>query len=467
MPFNPGKELERLEEKVANSKAEDVDDSETFQARAAIKAKGWDPLFIEDAINRGFKRRCGEEVGEAPWAEAEERQADEEAAQLTVKANRSESEAFLEGGIGALRRASQVQGDTVATEDDEESGRLPPVRYNLLDKESQEQEKVREERPEKPVDDFWDCPNCTSVNKLEEDVCPTCNLDKSWIEDKVLDLVGSVNTGLFTKEEHVRFLNDVTIIRRKNKRWLKFVSNYMKKTNLKPEDMAGLIGPKPWEENMDVETLSLKPAELEGEMGTESRSDKELLGDAVIKHFEEKEKKLGTVKEHIKETLEASSTTECPKCDLGMIITGEHTGSWVCPECGWNIGYPEGESVSLKFLQNNKPPEGDPYPALDRRQKVIVSEEPGWLCLDCNRVWPLDFKDCATCKMARKAEEQPPGPDLHVHGTDDECELCKLETAEEDMDFDKKAKALLLLKAKEKKNEPDAVQQGDEESSSV
>jgi len=512
MPFNPGRELEKLEEKVANSKAESIDDSETFQVRAAIRAKGWNPFFIEDAISRGFKRRAGKEVDESPWAEAAEQQADEEAAKLTVKANRSESQAFLEGGRPALQRASEVSRRETAEEDEESSGRVPPVRFNLLDKESQEQEKVREERPEKSVDDFWDCPNCTSVNKLEEDICPMCNLDRSWIEDKVLDLVDSVNTGLFTKEEHVRFLNDITILRRKNKRWLKFVSNYMEKSNLKPEDMAGLIGPKPWEEDMDAEVLTLQGGgSLEQ---SETRSDKELLGDLVVGHFEEKEKKLGSVKEHIKETLEASSATECPRCDTGMLIAGETTGSWACPECGWNIGYPEGESPSLKFLQDNKPEQEqrDPVPALDKRIKVIVSEEAGWLCMDCNRVWPDDFDDCATCKMARKAEEMPEAPEnrlptlgeyatakkafeeqleskaqeldvpietldeehAHVAGTEDDCELCKAETdlykevkEQEDMDFAEKAKLMLQLKAKEGKDEPVANEQGTEEETPV
>lgn len=496
MPFNPGKELDKLENKITHSKAEDVREWETFQVRAAIRAKGWDQLLIEDAIGRGFKRRAGEEVGPAPWKHLEELQYDEEAAALTLKANRSESEAFLEGGVPALRRAHEVSRTEAAEEDEEPSGRVPPVRINLLDKESQEQEEIREEGPSSRLDDYWDCPNCTSVNKLDEDICPMCNLDKSWIEMKVLELVGSVSTGLFTKDEHIRFLNDVSIIRRKNKRWLKFVSKYMEENNLKPEDMAGLIGPKPWEEDMTAEIETLQPVELSQ---TESLSDKELLGNVLVKHYEEKEKKLGSVKEHIKETLEASSTTECPRCDTGMLIAGETTGSWACPECGWNIGYPEGESPSLKFLQDNKPPEGDPYPALDRRQEVIVSEEPGWLCLDCNRVWPLDFKDCPTCKMASKAEETPKAPEnrlptlgeyatakkafeeqleskaqeldvpietldeehAHVVGTDDDCELCKAETdlykevkEQEDMDFAEKAKLMLQLKAKEQEDAP-------------
>jgi len=501
MPFDPGKELDKLESKITHSHQEDVREWETFQVRAAIRAKGWDQLFIEDAIGRGFRRRAGEEVGPAPWRDLAEQQADEEAAKLTVKANRSESEAFLEGGRSALQRASEVSRRQTAEEDEELSGGVPPVRINLLDKESQEQEEVREEEPEeppyagvglskesqlaalekeKPVDDFWDCPNCTSVNKLEEDICPMCNLDRSWIEMKVFELVNSVNTGLFTKEEHVRFLNDVTIIRRKNPRWIKFLIEYMKKSSLKPTDMEGLIGPRPWmddplyyrpdeeeieEKKMTAETLTLQGG---GKLEGESLSDKELLGSVLTKHYEEKEKKLGSVKEHIKETLEASSTTECPKCDTGMIIAGEPTGSWACPECGWNIGYPEGESPSLKFLQDNKPQEEqrDPIPAPDRRMKVIVSEEAGWLCLDCNRVWPYDFDDCATCKLGRKAEELPEGDvPAHVHGDSvDDCELCKAEAAvddlykdvkeQEDMDFSEKVKLMLQLKAKEKEDAP-------------
>jgi len=494
MPFDPGKELDKLESKITRSHQEDVREWETFQVRAAIRAKGWDQLFIEDAIGRGFRRRAGEEVGPAPWRDLAEQQADEEAAKLTVKANRSESEAFLEGGRSALQRASEISRHQTAEKDEESSGGVPPMRINLLDKESQEQEEVREERPEKPVDDFWDCPNCTSVNKLEEDICPMCNLDRSWIEMKVFELVSSVNTGLFTKEEHVRFLNDVTIIRRKNPRWIKFLLEYMKKSSLKPTDMEGLIGPRPWmddplyyrpdeeeipeeEKKMTAETLTLQGGgKLEGEMGTESLSDKELLGSVLIKHFEEKEKKLGSVKEHIKETLEASSATECPKCDTGMIIAGEATGSWACPECGWNIGYPEGESPSLKFLQDNKPEQEqrDPIPALDKRMKVIVSEEAGWLCLDCNRVWPYDFDDCATCKLGRKAAGAS-HPELeldiegdvpaHIHDIPvDDCELCKAEAAvddlykdvkeQEDMEFAEKAKLMMQLKAKEKEDAP-------------
>ena len=327
---------------------------------------------------------------------------------------------------------------------------------------------------------------------------------------KILELLGSVNTGLYTKEEHIRFLNDVTIIRRKNPRWKRFVLEYMEKNNLKPEDLKEMIGPKPWEEDMDAETITLQPTELEQ---TESRSDKELMGDAIVSHFEEKDKKLGKVKDHFKETLEASSSTECPKCDVGMVITGEHTGSWVCPECGWNIGYPEGESVSLKFLQDNvlHQEERDPIPALDRRMKVIVSEESGWLCLDCNRVWPNDFDDCATCKLGKKAAEPPTvehrgwGDEKTIIGEEEKefngcrreighgmtccrnhlCFACERMSPEEDtglemnikctecepgddlyaevksqedMDFAEKAKLMLQLKAKEKEDATDTTQ---------
>jgi len=530
--FNPAKELDALENRVALSQCEEVKSHETFIVRAALRAEGWDPCLCETAIARGFKRRAGEEIGPAPWRELEETFESNEAAKFTTKTSAKGAELFVEQGIRGLQRALEVQGDSAAEEDEGTPRRMPHMRINLLDKESQEREKVHQERSKELVDDYWDCPNCGSVNKLEEDVCPTCNLDKSFIEIQVLNLMGSINTGLFSKDEHIKFLNDIIIIRRKNKRWISFLKWYMKKNNLVPSDMAGLIGPRPWRDdplwsNIEDEEIPEKENQMDilveqsqSQEQSVSVSDKELMQNAFTAHFEEKEKKLGKVKEHIKETLEASSSTECPKCDIGMLITGEHPGSWVCPECGWNVGYPEGEHPSLKFLQDNQQEieEKEAIPPLDRRLDVIVSDDHGWLCLDCSRVWPDDFDNCVVCELKKKAAEKPEVPTsrpptldeydrarkafeeldeekdsgltMDIRCTEccskavgsDACHVCGEPTkegeqlpegaslAEEiknaaEMDFAEKARLMMLLKAKEKKDEPVSNEQGDQASS--
>jgi len=488
--FNPAKELDALEDKIAFSQCEEVKEHETFLVRAALKAEGWDPCLCETAIARGFKRRTGEELDPAPWRELEEAFEDKEAARLTTKTSAKGAEIFLDEGIRGLHRASQVQGDSSTEEDKDLPGRVPPMRINLLDKESQEREKIHQERSKELVDDYWDCPNCGSVNKLEKDICPTCNLDKSFIEIQVLELVSSINTGLFTKEEHISFLNDIIIIRRKNPRWKRFLVDYMKRNNLVPSDMSGLIGPRPWKDdplwsNIEDEEIPEEESKMEvlveqsqSQEQSVSLTDKELMQSMLSTHFEEKRKKLSHIREHIKETLEASSSTECPKCDTGMLILGEHPGSWVCPECGWNVGYPEGEHPSLKFLQDNQQEEEtkEAVPPLDKRLEVIVSDEKGWLCMECSRVWPYDFDNCVVCELQQKAaskEEEDTGLTMDIKCT--KCEEGEplpedVNLAEEiknavEMDFAEKARLMMLLKAKERDDESVSNKQGDQASS--
>lgn len=49
--------------------------------------------------------------------------------------------------------------------------------------------------------------------------------------------------------EHVRYLNGIHIMRTGNPQWEDFLWTYMEKFGLKPSDMYGLLGPRPWKDD--------------------------------------------------------------------------------------------------------------------------------------------------------------------------------------------------------------------------
>ena len=159
--WNPKTELKELEDKVAGLE----EDQEVCQAKllvptAAIKEAGWDEALVQEAIERGRARARGEEVGEASWEDLER-----------------------EGGgltDDQVSEASEIPGLEAPEEEPSKPGRVFNLLGDMAGEEPGKEEEVREEGPEDPelakllTYNFWDCPNCTSVNAKTEEFCPTC-----------------------------------------------------------------------------------------------------------------------------------------------------------------------------------------------------------------------------------------------------------------------------------------------------
>lgn len=338
--FDPIHELEKLEDKVAAKYKEGkVCPSETLVAKAALKEVGWDPTLIKEAIERGQAKARGEELDPPSWWSLE------------------------------VSRASELQRDTAAEEDEETSGRLPSMRINLLETEPDEQEEVYPDRPHIPegvdrpqdFDTVWDCPVCNLVVSIGDDVCPHCGLDREAIELKVSQLYMEPDNSSMNPAEHVRYLNSLIMMKTKNKRWDNLVLAYMKKYGLKPEDMEGLFGPKPWEEEMEAEVQ-------------EKTSTNEELAAALQGMKKAKE----DVITNLQKALQTRGDQKANQAEASM--------------------------ADIRSALEEKAAEVEDT---DKRARVIVGDEVGWHCTGCNRVWSLEHEKCIICdpEYRKKLEE--------------------------------------------------------------
>lgn len=282
------KELEGLQRKAA--KGEEICDSDTFIVRAALKEKGWEDLFCEEAISRGYKEARGEEVTSIPLWYAEE------AAERLERRYAVDNEVLI---------SPEIPGLETSEEEPEVPGRVFNLLGDLGTEESKEQEEVCEEGPE--------------IN------------------------------------EYVRYLNGITMMRTGNPQWEDFLWTYMKKHGLKPSDMEGLVGPRPWMNdplwyNPDEEEISAPPFPG-SEDDTNLAEFRKIFG--PIKEKEE-------IMEQLMEDKQRPPTL-------------------------------------AEYAMAKKAMEQDPS---DTRRRVLVGEEVGWLCEDCSTVWNLDELRCRICTKA-------------------------------------------------------------------
>lgn len=181
------KELEKLQRKAAKGK--DIEDSDTFIVRAALKEKGWEGLVCEEAISRGYKEHRGEKIGIPSWFKEIVRdivQTSED--KVKKETGRSDYDHML--------TPPEVQRSETTEEEPKVPGRVFNLLGNLGEQEPGEPEEVHKEGP------------------------------------KV--------------SEHVAYLNGLSMMRTGNPYWGELVLKYMKDYGLKPSDMEGLVGPKPW-----------------------------------------------------------------------------------------------------------------------------------------------------------------------------------------------------------------------------
>ena len=128
--------------------------------------------------------------------------------------------------------------------------------------------------------------------------------------------------------EHVRYLNGIHIMRTGNPQWEDFLWTFMKTHDLKPTDMEGLVGPRPWKDD----PLWYNPEEEE-------------IPEPIKKE----------------ETMEEESKQE------------------------YNL------EIAHKRIHEA---------FIDARHRVIVGDDVGWLCKNCNSVWDLDELRCPICAKA-------------------------------------------------------------------
>ena len=369
--FNPAYELRKLEEKVANSKEDEVCTSWLLLPKTAVREAGWDQALVKEAIERGEARKEGKDVGEASWEDLEEERLDAEAAKVTQKAEIDEIPGLIEE---AMSGAPEVPGsETTETKQEAPSG-LPGVSESLPASESDQLKKLREEGLELPKDQLWDCPNCKQVNCITEGECPQCTFPLR----RALQL--------------------------------------------------------------ELEWKQLKERVVKQETGLDIGLAEQKLLDAS------EEKREGTL---LPEKLDPSTA------DIEAA------------------------------LQEKAAEVAD----TDSRKRVLVSEEVGWLCGDCDRVWPIDYSKCLVChpeeaekydipttpptiehrswddilkeQAKKKAEQDPVFPDkVKIHPDEeesvpedeklpDDADLSE-EVRKSNMTFSDKALLLLQLKSKEK-----------------
>ena len=461
--FNPALELRRLEDKIANSKEEKICVSWLLVPRSACKEAKWDEdALVEEAIERGKRRREGE-VLEAPSWEELERERDE-AEQLVHLTTHEDVE-----NLGLLPRSSKVLSGEATEEEQRKPGRVFNLLGDLGTEEPGEQEEVHEEgsevqrlidegclfhagckckrceeQPEfisisRPQDfeQLWDCPMCDDVIHVSTFVCPHCSFDRNNVEQAIMEFYMSKDNSLLEPKEHVAYLNGLIMLKTGNPNWHKLVIGYMEKYSLKPEDMEGLFGPKPWEE-------AIMSDEPHGMHAIEDHLSNELAEEEVPATTEEltMEKALRTKAEHKAEHVEASA-------------------------------------ADIKAAFEEKVTE---IADSDPRTRVIVSDEVGWICEDCNRVWSLDLKHCTVCNKEYAAEIKDKEEEVAKKSKSDldvlkeKLELLgtTLEVKKDDSLYEEvktmegmktaeKARLMLLLKEKEKDGGSEDKVEGDPE----
>jgi hypothetical protein len=451
--FDAATELCKLEDRVAKSTEEKVCISWLLVPKSACKEAKWDEdVLITEAIYRGKQRKKGEDVGKASWEDLD--QEEEEYAQITTLEDAE--------NLGLLSRSSEVSGDETTEEDKEVPGRVPRMRVNLLPGESGEQEEVHPDGLEEPPyagiglskesqlaaleiaisrpEDFeqlWDCPACNYVNHVSEFQCPQCSFNRNTVEKAVTEFYMQTDNSSLEPQEHVAYLNGLIMLKTGNPNWHKLVISYMEEYNLKSEDMEGLMGPKPWEEAImesesGVETVEVPAtnaeltAALQDQKGTESEDPLSALGKSLRTKAELKAEQVEATEADIKSAFE--------------------------------------EKVA-------EIADSDP------RARVIVGDEVGWLCEECNRVWSLELKYCTICNKEYAAEVEKKeeaetekdksdldvlkdklstlGTTLGVPPQDGDKSLYEEVKGMDGMKTAEKARLMLLLKEKDRDSEPD------------
>lgn len=306
--FNSIQELHELEEKAAKGK--EIEDTDTFLVRTALKAEGWKQLLCEEAISRGYKRFRGEEVGEPSWFAVDDE----------------------------VPEASEISGLEVTEEEQTKPGRVFNLLGDMGGEEPKEQEEVREEGPE--------------------------------------------------ISEHVRYLNGINIMRTDNPEWEDFLWTYMKLHKLKPSDMYGLVGPRPWKD--DPLWSNIEDEEI-GEPGcsgvhTGRESVLSALEDETREQYNKRmfDEYFRDIKKEEAMEIENVEVEDKQKYDL---------------------------EVAKKRMQETLDFKPSPIDALkekarkhlaDTRKRVVVGDDVGWLCEECNSVWSLEQQICPN--RCRKAE---------------------------------------------------------------
>jgi hypothetical protein len=361
--FDAAFELRKLEERVANSTEEKVCVSWLLVPKSACKEAKWDEdVLVTEAIYRGKQKKKGEDVGKASWEDLDQ---EEEYAQITTLEDAE--------NLGLLSRPSKVLSGEATEENKEVPGRVFNLLGDLGKEESGEQEEVHEERSEVPhieisrPEDFeqlWDCPACNYVNHVSEFQCPQCSFNRNTVEQAVMEFYMQIDNSGLKPQEHVAYLNGLIMLKTGNSNWHKLVISYMEEYNLKSEDMEGLMGPKPWEEAIMESEHGVEPVEvpatnaeltaaLQDQKGTEPEDPLSALGKSLRTKAELKAEQVEATEADIKSAFE--------------------------------------EKVA-------EIADSDP------RTRVIVSDEVGWLCEECNRVWSLELKHCTVCNKEYAAE---------------------------------------------------------------
>jgi RNA polymerase subunit RPABC4/transcription elongation factor Spt4 len=340
-----------------------------------------------------------------------------------------------------LSRSSEVSGSKTSEEDEKVPGRVFNLLGDLGGGESGEQEEVHEDRLKVPhieisrPEDFeqlWDCPACNYVNHVSEFQCPQCSFNRNTVEQAVMEFYMQIDNSGLKPQEHVAYLNGLIMLKTGNSNWHKLVISYMEEYNLKSEDMEGLMGPKPWEEAImesehGVETVEVPAtnaeltAALQDQKGTEPEDPLSALGKSLRTKAELKAEQVEATEADIKSAFE--------------------------------------EKVA-------EIADSDP------RARVIVSDEVGWLCEECNRVWSLELKHCTVCNKEYAAEVEKKeeadadksksdldvlkdklgalGTTLEVQTEAGKTDLYAEVKSMEGMKTAEKARLMLLLKEKEK-----------------
>ena len=229
-----------------------------------------------------------------------------------------------------------------------------------------------------------------------------------------------------------------------NPNWHKLVIGYMEKYNLKPEDMEGLFGPKPWEE-------AIMSDEPHGMHAIEDHLVNELAAEEAPATNAELTAALQDQK---------GTELEDPLASLGKSL---RTKAELKAEAT------EATEADIKSAFEEKVAE---IADSDPRTRVIVSDEVGWLCEDCNRVWSLELKHCTVCNKEYAAEVEKKeevdaknnksdldvlkdklstlGTTLEVLPQDKDKGLYEEVKGMDGMKTAEKARLMLLLKEKEK-----------------
>jgi hypothetical protein len=151
------------------------------------------------------------------------------------------------------------------------------------------------------------------------------------------------------------------MMRTNNPQWEGFLLSYMKEHGLKPSDMKGLVGPRPWKDDplwSNIEDEEIPEPPYAG---------------------------VGLSKEAIPDTVEESPYLEIEG------ETREEYNKRMFDEFFGDIK--KEEAMETEITKENLTDKMAAHLA-DTRRKVIVGDETGWLCEACNRVWSLKQPFC-------------------------------------------------------------------------